>query len=349
MGGCLPSQIQEEDEENGATPPSGPEDIPGPSALRFPSSVSIDVSTSASGSFGALTVDNKSFLGASGEFSDEIALGTDIFDFIADRFVSRIVSSEGILGDVVVDIDPDITRFKSTVSSSSEIFAGEELKIDFHRFLSGRSETTECSGTTYGLPVCFRVFVGGKGLLAGVLTSLVTETSDGAGFFWLKPSDELFGEGGPPSVGFTMGLQWDHTDPEAKTTEISFGGGLTSDTITQSGRALATQEGEDDEDPVKMVRMTSGFESFAGGEGGSTRYIGRWREGHDEWSGKVSSQFGSFSNENLDICARLSTGRALEEGRCEAAGIDTDAIDFLSLPDEEDWQLPSGFRSTPTF
>lgn len=332
-----------------ATPPSGPAEIPGPVALRFPSSVTIDVSTTASGEFETLRLMNKAFLGSSGEFSDEIARGSDFARFIGD-FVDRVISSEGILGDVEVAIDSSITNFTSTVASDSEVFAGEELKIDFSKFTSAKDETQNCSGSTEGGLVCFRVWVGGKKILGGFFTSIPTDNDDGAGHIWFIPLPEIFAdEGEPPEEDFEIGVRWDHTDLSDKTTEMFGGGGVSSTTTLDMGRILLRQEGEDELEATKTVKMRFVFESTGppGGISGSEKYVGRWKENEDFWSGKVDFE-STFSNVgNLDICARLSTGNGVADGNC--AGIDTDNEEFLDLPDEDDFHFPTDFPSSPTF
>lgn len=325
-----------------ATPPSGPAEIPGPAALQFPSSVTIDVTTTSTGELAGL----KTFFTASGEFSDEISIGSDLVLFVQE-FVNHVISSEGILGGVVVAIDPSITYFTTTVPGTSEFLPGEEVKIDFAKFSSAKSETNECSESTAGDIVCYRVWVAGQRFLAGFFTSLPTEAHNGAGHFWFVPPEVLFPEGEKPTEQiFQMGLSWDHTDPADKTTEMFFGGGLKGTTSAQNGRGFLRQQGADASTAVKTVKATASFSDF-GGQSGNMKYVGRWKEDEDFWSGKVDFEFGPMSQENLDICARLSTGNGADDANC--AAIDTDDEAFLDLASPEDFTFPTDFPSSPAF
>ncbi len=310
-----------------AQPPSGPAEIPGPMTLRFPSSVVIDVSTAA-GEGG-------------GEFSEIIGMGSERAAGIGEM-VDGVLS--GLLSPVEVARDQEITNTSTTIPEEAQFFSGEVMKIDFSIFSSPKEETEGCSGSTAGDTICYRVWVGGTRLLAGFFTSLPTDTHNGAGYFWFQPGEITDTEGGPQGSedeSFSTGVGWGHTDPSNKTTELFFGGDLTSNPAIEIGRIWINQQGADEASPIKTVKQTSSL------EGEELRYIGRWKEDEPFWSGKIDSNFGGNVVENSNICARLMTGEGVDEVNCLA--IDTDSEEFLDPPSPEDFSLPDGFPEAPTF
>lgn len=330
-----------------ASPPSGPEEIPGPTALTFPSSITIDVTSTSTGELGALTV-NKDFLGSCGELCQEIAMGSNVAHFI-EGFADRLFSDSGILGNVEVEVSPLITKLVTTVPLGSVLFSGASLKIDFSPFVSAQEETASCSGSTTGSPVCFRVWVADKRLIAGFFTTLATETQNGSGHIWFRPTLEFFGGGEhpPDEQSFSMGLTWDHTDPALKTTELSFGGSLTESTLAESGHAVLTQEGAKEASSIKTVKMGVQWGSFEQFGGGAMNYIGRFREDDVFWSGRVDFNFGSFSRQHSDLCVNRLTGNLVADTSCSA--IETRGEEFLGPSKESDFRYPTGFPSSPPF
>lgn len=319
-----------------AAPPTSPAEIPGPMALRFPSAVTINVEVTTA---------------ASGEFSDEIKLGSGLLTFI-QKVVDRVVSSDGILGGVVVAIDPSITHFTTTVPADSEIFAGEELKIDFSKYESIKPETNDCSGSTAGDLVCYRIWISGKPFLAGFFTAIPTDFHDGAGHLWFRPVRGLFAGAGKtsPDQLVHMGLTWDHQISSDMTTEMFFSGasgGMKIEAPRMNAHGFIRQQGAEEATAIKTAKTRASFASPKGVPTGEMKTVGRWKEDEDFWSGKIDLNFWMTSIENPDICARLSTGDGVDDSYC--AAIETEDEEFLDPAETEDFTLPNDFPPSPTF
>lgn len=312
--------------ETEAAPPSGPEEIPGPTALRFPERVTIDIDSVVAGEFGALTIKGQTLSGCTGEFCDEITSATDIVHFF-DEFLDHLLND--MLGDFEAERSETVTRVETTVPTGSHILAGAPLVCDFSQFDSSRSETSECSGNTAGDLVCSTCSVSGTTIFRGFFTSIPSDTDEGSGFFWFRPSIEFF-EGNPPSNSFTMTVAWDHTDSALLETEICFSGGLTSGTTAEIGCGQVTQVGENEASAVKTVNFGSRFQTFDSGGSALMQGVGRWIDREAFWSGKFRIQMPTFSQENLNICAVRTTGVGVADALCD--GIQTDGVDFITLP-----------------
>lgn len=327
-----------------ASPPSGPAEIPGPVFLRFPRSLTIDVQTISSQEGSALELFQKGFIGTFGEFSDEIAFGADLALGV-NSLANGIISERGLLGGVFVTVNPLITHFTTAVLGES--LEGEELKIDFSRFSSPKTETLSCSGSTAGDLICYRIWVGGRRLMAGFFTQLPTEGQDGAGHLWLKLLEEFIGdvENPPDLENFQIGISWDHSNPADKVTEMFIDGNVEETVVLDGGHILSRQEGEDEATAVKTLKETTNISSEE--SSGEVYYLGRWQEGGDFWSGKFDFIFGSSGKSNPGVCARISTGDEVDGSQC--ASIETAGEEFLEFADKEDFTFPSDFPSSPTF
>ncbi len=82
------------------------------------------------------------------------------------------------------------------------------------------------------------------------------------------------------------------------------------------------------------------------------RYIGRFIEGEDFWSGSLDAASGttyvppSISN----VCARISTGDAAEDPTiCDSLGISVAGIPFVDRTTPADVAVQNDFPATPTF
>lgn len=318
-----------------ATPPSGPAEIPGPMSLRFPSSLAIDVSKIASEDASALKVSGKDFIGTFGVYSQIVAMGAEMASNVVNG-AGRVVTEGGPLGNVVVDIDPSRTSYSTTVPSDEGDFGGAEIKIDFSRFTSVKEETLNCSGSTAGDIVCYRVWVGGERFMAGFFTAIPGETNDGAGHLWLNPS--------VVPTEAQIGVSWDHSDPADKTLEMFVDGAIDDGISLDHAHFFIHQQGEDEATSIKTLKTTATISSESSVE---AYYIGRWKESDDFWSGKVdfTSDGGNYSIPTT--CVRISTGDGAEAGNC--VPIDTVAEEFLEHADEGAFVLPEDFPLSPTF
>ncbi len=333
-----------------ASAPTGPAEIPGPVALRFPTSVTVDLSTTSSSEFGGLVMSAKRFLGSSGPLSEEISRGTDPVYFL-ERFLDATVSSGGVLGGISLERSATITQVTDVVPSDSALFAGESLKIDFGQFASEKSETESCSGSTEGSSVCFRCWVNDERLCAGFMTTLPTDANEGAGFIWLDPSilEEIFGDDAPPEgERFQLALRYDKSDAANLVIEGFFGGGLTGDTVASSGHFRILQEGADASTAKKTVYLTSSYASLDGNTSCSQQYIGQWIESRDFWRGRALFDCGLVS-ESVDACGRISTGEEEEETACQGAGLSVEGEEFIEAAAAADFAFPSDFPLTAPF
>lgn len=327
---------------NPAAPPAPPAEIP--SALRFPRSVSINVDTVRSESGLAL----KTFVGAGGPLSDEIALGPDRVQE-TNELVEGFL---GLLNQLEIPVSTLTTTFAGGVPGDPGV-----IKIDFANFDADVNGADDgCSGHTAALPICYRIWVDhGDGvferLIAGRFDTFPTEVTAGLGLFRVRELE--------PEPKF-IGVIYDHRDPQAKSTEqftlflpeeplvlpeeIS---SLEDVSAHLSHHDLATQEGTD-QSGIKTVKV-----STDAGPGDLFQYAGRWQEGGDFWSGLLDVEGGFESDRVFDLsnptCAQISTGGQVSRSECLPLGIDVEGEGFIGFTTLEDVRFSSSFRETPTF
>ena len=324
---------------NPASPPAPPSELP--SALRFPKSVSINVDTVRSESGAAL----KTFVGAGGPLSDEIALGPNRVQKTNELLNAFL----GILNQLEIPVSTSTTTFQGSIPDEPGT-----IKIDFASFDADADGTDDhCSGHTAALPICYRIW-GNFGTLGGRFDTFPTEASAGLGRFRFRTLE--------PEPTF-IGIIYDHRDPLAKTSE-QFTLVLPEDPLLLpeeissfddvafhlSHHDLAAQEGPD-ESAVKTVKV-----STDAGSGDFSEYVGRWKEGDNFWSGLLDVAGGFETGSVFDLsnptCARISTGNQTSRVDCINLGIDVGTpvkegfIDFLTL---DDVRFPDNFPDSPTF
>lgn len=337
------------DDTPSATPPSGPEEIPGPTAFRFPTSVTIDVGTTASGTprHSALTLKGSEQANCTGgEFCDEINFSSNIIH-IPNMMLDYIF--EHILIEYEAEISPTVTRFGTTVD-------GRELVCDFSRYFSMKEETSKCSGSTAGDLNCTRCWYGGRRLLSGYITSKPTDRDNGAGFFLFDPA-EVFGMPVPVDSSLTMCSRWDHTDPSFLQTDICYSGKIGGlDAFGGIGRV--TQEGAEAITSIKTLNMSGLFKSTGSSGGvGTTDQVARWREGGLGWRGRGEIRITSSSfpfAEDYNACANIKTG-VRADSLCGPDlnlidGISFNDVPFIGPPDPSDLAIPdtSAFPPSPS-
>lgn len=326
-----------------AAPPSGPEEIPGPTALRtvrFPETIAIDLDRVTGGSAGATLA--LSSIHCTGEFCDAILMGAEMVSTL-NMFAKDLFS---VLSDLDAEVGVDQTSVTDLISASHHDLAGQEIFCDFRGFTSARSETANCSLTDDTKPLCIRCYVGGRRFVAGFLKTAATASQDGAGWLWLDPPESFFHSTDLPleEKRIKMGLIWDHTDLANRKTEMFQDGCADSGCLREEGRMIVTQAGSTESTSLKTVLMDSRFERSVPVMKGSFDYIGRWFEDQEPWSGKVHSEIGSMIQENPDICASLVTGNRLDDLYCRGE-LDTDSLNFIdprsdtASPSDSVWPL----------
>jgi hypothetical protein len=153
----------------------------------------------------------------------------------------------------------------------------------------------------------------------------------------------------------------DPADPFHKSTEFE-----TFAEIVQSGVPVpATQtsnhnrveqnglEGAVSEDQVlKTIRLTRTTRNDAKEEL-QTKYIARYRDDGDDWSGTVNSTDPGFDFNFDSACADIPSGLVIDQGNCLAAGIDIGeaGLQFLGFTERDDAAFPGtiAFPEDPTF
>lgn len=319
---------------NPAAPPGPPAEIP--TTLRFPDPT-IDVSRIASSapalSLGAL-------VGAGGEFSRAIAFGADGVGFLnafLDVFLSVLRSDE-------IPVGVDVTVFETVATVGGASFA---VQYDFSDFdLDGDGATEGCPGHTASLPICFRIWIQRESVasplrIAGVFTAFPTDETPGAGRFQLET---LSTEGENPAA-----ILYDHRDPSNLSTEFFFRRfvddspelGVLADT-----HAVVTQEGP----PGSETKTIRSADTFDFGSEGFIRYVGRFREGLDFWSGSLSaSDRGApgfpepeFPEDFTAVCAVIPTGEESPTRlNCLDLGIDVEGVGFVDFAGDSDVAFPA--------
>lgn len=318
LGGCAsPSRVPTITSGNPAAPPAPPAELP--SALRFPESIAIDISTIDATGSGALSA-----------FSVGDPFGPEI-DFVATsaRFPAILVDREVLapLQSITIPIGPDVTTFEDV------IFIGDVLKnikIDFSPFAyDAEGRGLDCSGNTAALPICYRVWIGNVRTLAGIFETYPTDENAGIGRFKGLPLSDTI-------EGF-IGAIYDLSDPADESTEVfSAGGGL-----DELSRVLLTQEGTA-EALIKTVNL-----SFQEG-GKKTRDVGRFQDQGDFLS--LSQETDHPERESFTaVCADLNTKKVTEQSECVDAGVDVTDIPFIDFAAPEDVLLPISVPALPPF
>lgn len=343
--------------------PSAEPMLPGP-VLAFPRTVVIDVGTIMEGSSGSLSkmiqasAEETKSLGSGGEFTFLVDIGGDLASAVSE-VTEGVLSEQGILGSIEVERATTVTTYTgqlpSTPSATDEVddaLAGVEVKIDFGDFTTDGKSVT-CSGNTETLPVCVRVWINAKRLMAGYLTSIPTETNAGAGIVWMNvaPFDAAVG------ADFALGLKWDHTqettDGDAiRTTELFIDGSPETGVSMQKGHMKLQQTGDTGNGAEKMVQMAVGFERTETLPFDSLAYTGEWIEGKNFFSGTIDLAPLPEGAELLTAqCVALETGNAALRTECQTAGIDVGDVPALSQAAAAEYTFPdvTAFPATPTF
>ena len=335
-----------DDEDPDAAPPTaGPDELPGPTALRFPTSVTIPVDDAFSTALSALTVTNDDgnpvdFDNLTGVIDAAYSLA-DSTSFLADQ-ITEILDGQSIRRDTAV------TSFEGVVSTGPG-FRGWGLQIDFGSFSSARSATSTCSGNTQDLPVCFRVWIRETNLdswqriAAGYMTALPDDTGEGAGFFWF---DSNVSTQVSESLRREDAVQWDHRDLSTLATEQFFntpivgpGGAVVAGT-SAPGSTLTASWGADGSCPLTLLKsrlITSSFTQGGTLSGTDTQgLIGSWESCGTYWGGRLE-----LGDSTLTLCLLRSNGNPVAQAQCLAKGVDVSDENFVSLPEPGDYEFPS--------
>lgn len=326
------------DEDLGGTeaapPSSGPVEIPGPSALRFPSEITIDIDevTPTKGSL-ALSLEKDAATGGvqsigrgpcTGEACWQIQGSFQLVNFVQGISEEVIDRSKGSLG-CLSFADRTVKSVTARACPNSHI-AGWEIYIDFPTTLKGRS----CSGGLIDPPYCFRVWARASSSVPWQRHAAIRMTrppdslSEGAGRLWFRPGAFFApGHNASAETEFVMSHVWDFRDPAYKELEVFFGGEFKK-TLPNLGRAYLRQQGLDNQCPTKFTkgRMLAS-NTYGGGDPqpSDSKFNSRWNECSDLWSAKYDYRFGMAGFTEPCICAQLSTGTRLPDSLCASIAV----------------------------
>jgi hypothetical protein len=354
-----------------AGPPAPPAEIP--SNLTLPQSIAIDVNKiSAEGAAGLLLAQ----VAPGGEFSDVITEGPAINDFafgLIDGVFLRLASL------IQAPVSPDITQFETTVTDGDETVT---FKVDFADIdLDNDGVKEGCTGSTCPVagavgecpkqaevpdlrPVCFRMWFKQKDsdftkFMAGAIDRLLipddpatpeNEFNRGAARMRANFIDPAF-----PDDFLLMAADYDHSQAPNESTEVFL-----------SSPPLFGQPGdvkvhidllqEAFADTLRKTIRATNFNDLEGDQDPTIRYVGRFREDADFWSGSFEQTHieGEADVSVEDICAFIPTGEEASppenpRANCLDLGIDVNGIGFLAPLTPEDVSLPADFPSLPTF
>lgn len=362
--------------DNGVTPPAPPAEIP--SALVFPSSIGIDVSTLQLDPSTPSALSILSLVESGGEFSNEISNGANVTD-AEIQVIDNILAELDALS---IPIGTTVTTYETTESrldSNDAVEIVSYFRFDFADFdYDGDGQNEGCSGHTGSAPICFRLWNTNQPstdpspfssdfvrLMAGVFTTYPSKDNPGAGRFKFAIRDNSQG-GAIGGEDLLVGVIYDHIDPENKSSEIfgsgdvsvldesgsqgteEEGGGQSDDlggSVILDGHLLITQVGPN-ATGIKTIKEATHYP-----DGESSQYFGQFKEGDDFWIGSGTFETASelFLSDFNDICARISTGEEVDTTYCTEAGLVTPETNFLPAATEADYDLPEDFPLTPTF
>ncbi|MBI2500677.1 MAG: hypothetical protein HYW02_04275, partial [Deltaproteobacteria bacterium] len=337
-----------EEEQPGVVPPTaGPVEIPGPSAFRFPTRVTIDISslTGEANRSQSLVVQNRSKSVCTGGVCSLITMGTDLVDLLQE-IGDKVFSSDGMFSCIAVESSATQTSYDGKVCSADDTYGGWDLHIDFGTFSSSRTETSQCSGSTVSLPICFRVWIRSDSssswqrFMAGFLNTAPGDTTgEGAGAFWLHPSDFFPSDSLP---GIDMQFKWNHEDLTDRGTEIAYGYHV-GQSDGEKGRVLVADEELSSLCFSKLVKVRKYRESFLFGGASDLKTVGLWDECQPYWSGQLvhDNIGGPIDWQDRSICAYRLTGERINYGICTNAGINSGSENFIDLPETAEFTYPS--------
>jgi hypothetical protein len=298
-------------------------------------------------------------VGAGGEFSDAISFGANLAD-IGQRLVDLLLRP---LSDLTIPVDETVTTFEDAVPFDSPFTDPVDVevlgvKIDFADFdLDGDGAPEGCSGSTAAPPICFRVWYDGVRRLAGVFDDYPTASNVAAGRFRVQqfPSETASSEDDQGRA--VIGVAYDHRDPLDKRTEIfeavfpidsdPFAEGVSIEDSTLDAHFTIAQKGPDGaalKTLVLSARNRNPEVGFA-----SVRYVGRFRDDADFWSGTAEGDPPSAENTFTNQCAVISTGDGTRQQDCLDAGVDAGGIEFVDFADLADVLLPEDLKESPAF
>ena len=244
---------------------------------------------------------------------------------------------DGVLGAFHAVAIPAST---TTTALDAEVGFGETklaVHFDFADF-GGEG----CSGHTAALPVCFRVWVSGERFMAGRFDALPTDASAGSGRLTLRKAAAL--PGGEQGTGITASWTQAGTD---RTLEIWWG--VPSDdakTFVAFRHATVAAVGPD-ATATKTLNLFDELVSVP--KPSSLRWVGRYREDQDLWTGLMEAT--GFFIDMLGLesfpaaCASIATGA--EATGCDAAGLSIADVPSLTPAAAADVTLPEEFPAQP--
>lgn len=327
-----------------ATPPTAPAELPSITSFPFPSSIGIDVdeiTTSESSepvdipSPIAKTESRRRTVGSGGEYSDEIVIGSNMAEEVAEE-LNGILE---IFEEVDVPVGTDETNFETTVTDDED--ETHAVKMDFAVFDFGGDGTDEsCSGHTAALPICFRVWLDNERFMAGLFDTYPSDDNPGAGQMRvvdLLDSGTDFEENSSEG-GSAIAAVYDLDDAENTSTDLQ---SIIPSADSTEYRQISLTEVGPEGSAKKTLNVTSRLL-------GTVSYLGQWIEDNDYWTGHILIDENGVSDEAIP-CAQISTGNGADKALCEALGLSIDGISFNELPTATDVSLPDDFPDAPTF
>lgn len=328
-----------------ATPPTAPAELPSITSFPFPSSIGVDVDEiTVSESSGpvdipspiAKTENRGRTVGSDGEFSDEIVIGSNMAEEVAEE-LNGILE---IFEEVDVPVGTDETNFETTVTDDED--ETHAVKMDFAVFDFGGDGTDEsCSGHTAALPICFRIWLDDERFMAGLFDTYPSDDNPGAGQMRIV---DLLDSGGINSVENSgegesaIATVYNHDDEENTSTDLQ--SIIPSGDSTEYRHISLTEIG-----PAGSAEKTLNVVSRLLG---TVSYLGQWIEDEDYWTGRILIDENGVSDEAIP-CAQISTGNGADEALCEALSLSIDGTSFNELPTAADVSLPDDFPDAPTF
>ncbi len=362
--------------ESPAGPPAPPVELPSPIVLKFvaPEDLTIDLSS--------ISGDEEAYPNIMKAVGDYIELDITLGPIVANNiYTTYFRPSLYVFTLIEMPVGVDIHTFETTIDIPASADLGylsllvgpHNVKIDFADYdLDSVNGTEGCSGNTAELPVCARVWLDNQRYLAWVFDTFPYEAGDPnapGGLATTGNGRFRYYVEGIPDEGMIIGdiyvslaslYSEQVTEPRTKHLEhfilapqIEEG-----DDVREWRFHIVEDQQGPEETALKLINLNLLRDyvkpNAENNDYDILKYIGRFVEGGDYWSGSNGGETYYMSGDPVigatyNLCGYIPTFTEVETLNCDNAGISVGNMEFVRAATAADAVLPEDFPLTPTF